>query len=1200
MTIDTCLTGNDTVVTVGGVPAASLPTGHSSGRFDTDNCGYLNERIVLPMESGRRYTADVRFYSPSRTASVQLRVTCSRTTFTTPSILTIGCGANQSYAVEAGESAAVVFTAPSSGSFRINTCRTGIDTVFSVMGTSYDLDNCGVRNERSSEISMVAGQVFNLEFSFYSEYQRGAIAVQLECSATIPPVTISTNRRQLLRVPGYPGLTRVTWTVPTPGEYVLSTCESTVDTVITFDGRRTDADVCSSGGETVSREMQSGVTYNASISTYSSSVRSVWVSVNQSVSLTSPGTTAELAQFISVRRSSTIGTTNGAFDTAGHPAPDFWYSFVLTSCATVTLSLCDASVTTFDTILRLYERGPTGLQQLAVNDDYCGLRSFIEVNVSQGTFVIQVEGYGTSSGSFKLDTLASDISCSGSVIDRPTTTVRTTAVPQTIDVNDVADGIFSADGDSGGFVLAGAVCDIAPDCANGADEDDAICEFKRENPEALGAQATIPPRAEDADIAEIKSNPLRMGVNGVLMISFFILGTVAIAATSLYYYVNRNQAYDTTSTNSPERSSWEKYFWVRIIAKAWNLVWEFKAIPIIIYSFYAMLAGVLVIVASQELPMTCLQNVAEKRYNTSAQCTADNPELGVLGFLDFITGEGTCDGVGVDNSLSECKASLISEGKTKLYAKLIERNITGMRCSCTLEDEEHEYLSSVVIPFVAAMIVSLLLLVVEVVWESRYFKETFGTLAYFGALANAKRSWVYLTLLFVNILILVVSLIVAVREIENQVEKELLTTSQYNTAYSLLVSGYLLQLMAYTDLWARIPSSYALEKYKRIITINFLSSTGHPAETVGLQDVMLQWTWFLTAEDCIEMAEDGLLFHCLSEYAAIESPDQLQNEEDTRCFGRWRRDKEWLPKDIQSHDDVKPHVHGRYLAQRLNKRYWKSYTDDVTSATISTIYSGTEVLRRASKIKPAGIAPKPSIPSQNTFPSVASIPSDTNEGFDYARATDVMATDARRGTSTRSSGSMFTNPLFYVNETEDSAPATKSGYLQVEGCGETADTDTENGKLPAVPPSKADVAPPRPKKTTKEPDVNVLDESHPSPHPPRPPRSTGQSLTAISQTVIMTKASDETWGLRVDKAEEKGFRISKIVDGGICEKHGLKKGYLITSVQGVPAVNMEKEEIKEIMKNTTQLVLEYQKPQTKMLEADSYSGFSTLDDITSS
>lgn len=46
------------------------------------------------------------------------------------------------------------------------------------------------------------------------------------------------------------------------------------------------------------------------------------------------------------------------------------------------------------------------------------------------------------------------------------------------------------------------------------------------------------------------------------------------------------------------------------------------------------------------------------------------------------------------------QAALISEGKTKLYGKLVNKNITGMRCTCTLEEEEEDYLSSVVMPFV--------------------------------------------------------------------------------------------------------------------------------------------------------------------------------------------------------------------------------------------------------------------------------------------------------------------------------------------------------------------------------------------------------------------------------------------------------------------------------------------------------------------
>jgi len=109
-----------------------------------------------------------------------------------------------------------------------------------------------------------------------------------------------------------------------------------------------------------------------------------------------------------------IGTLNGNYDcgstytesvvtsdfinTQDNASEDVYYSFVITSDATVNINTCTGS--DFDTYLRLFD---SGNNQIHYNDDDCGTRSQIEETLAAGTYTIGVEGYSANSGTAGLE-----------------------------------------------------------------------------------------------------------------------------------------------------------------------------------------------------------------------------------------------------------------------------------------------------------------------------------------------------------------------------------------------------------------------------------------------------------------------------------------------------------------------------------------------------------------------------------------------------------------------------------------------------------------------------------------------------------------------------------------------------------------------------------------------------------------------------
>jgi len=112
-----------------------------------------------------------------------------------------------------------------------------------------------------------------------------------------------------------------------------------------------------------------------------------------------------------------VESTSDNLDTWGNPSPDEWYQFSMPMEGNVLISLCDGG-TTYDSYLHLLADDCATV--IASNDDACGLQSELDVVVSVGTYVICVEGFSSSSGSYSLD-VTTDVPSEGNDCNNPFT-----------------------------------------------------------------------------------------------------------------------------------------------------------------------------------------------------------------------------------------------------------------------------------------------------------------------------------------------------------------------------------------------------------------------------------------------------------------------------------------------------------------------------------------------------------------------------------------------------------------------------------------------------------------------------------------------------------------------------------------------------------------------------------------------------------
>jgi len=141
------------------------------------------------------------------------------------------------------------------------------------------------------------------------------------------------------------------------------------------------------------------------------------------------------------------GNTEGAFDFCGNASGDAYFSFNVTTAATYTISLCGGG-TTYNSYLRLYDDICCG-NQITYNDDYCGVQSQISPVLAVGTYYVQIEGYGSDEGDYRLS-ISNEAGnpCMAGVVDLGTAMCDGVALTATGSTSGATDHCGNASGDA--------------------------------------------------------------------------------------------------------------------------------------------------------------------------------------------------------------------------------------------------------------------------------------------------------------------------------------------------------------------------------------------------------------------------------------------------------------------------------------------------------------------------------------------------------------------------------------------------------------------------------------------------------------------------------------------------------------------------------------------------------------------------------
>jgi len=128
------------------------------------------------------------------------------------------------------------------------------------------------------------------------------------------------------------------------------------------------------------------------------------LSTFSSLDFTIPPTNDDCEDAIALECGTTItGSTVLATDSGANAAPDVFYTYTGSGFAeNITLSLCDEA-TDYDSLLRVFDDECNLVNEIAENDDACGLQSEL-VFESDGTtiYTIMVEGFGAGSGNYSM------------------------------------------------------------------------------------------------------------------------------------------------------------------------------------------------------------------------------------------------------------------------------------------------------------------------------------------------------------------------------------------------------------------------------------------------------------------------------------------------------------------------------------------------------------------------------------------------------------------------------------------------------------------------------------------------------------------------------------------------------------------------------------------------------------------------------
>lgn len=494
-------------------------------------------------------------------------------------------------------------------------------------------------------------------------------------------------------------------------------------------------------------------------------------------------------------------------------------------------------------------------------------------------------------------------------------------------------------------------CDFNYDCADGSDEDQAICQLLSQDPvfkQAVKAKASTnwyddiglseaekeSYAAMDALLGAFTTPVLGSGAKALLAI--FIIATIAGIAFLIYSRKIESKKFDATDSAEGAVPYWAKTEKRRSIAKVWNIIWEFKATPVIAFSFYAMILTSVGTLNSQQLENSCLQDLSIPHIWDTSQC--DN----------ITTPEDGCRKYDKKNPIhlgttNFCETELRGNKKTNLLKYMKNTSIrtdpTQLECRCDNIAERKADAKKYALPLSLLSSFGLFALVVSVLATPGVVSHRFGTLDYFVAVSNSKRDIWYTVILCLNMMILasaVVALIYLIelkrREIAGTAEKpngnpNQINEEQYKTAYTQIVTDCLLQMMAYTDLWARIPPSNALAYFKDHFEPQSSREDVNKniPKTIGAMDG--SWSWFMTAEDTLEIAEDGFLFYYFSMHlpTLIDSTGKahtLIRTVKTTASSKEQQQEEGAAT-IAAGSTGAGAVHEAYIAQRLSPQYWK-------------------------------------------------------------------------------------------------------------------------------------------------------------------------------------------------------------------------------------------------------------------------------------
>ena len=91
-----------------------------------------------------------------------------------------------------------------------------------------------------------------------------------------------------------------------------------------------------------------------------------------------------------------VGNTETGIDQYGNPSPEHFYQFTLLNRQTVTFRACASD---FDTYITIYDENEN---QVAYNDDACGLKSILHIDLEGGVYYLLIEGYKMALGDYNI------------------------------------------------------------------------------------------------------------------------------------------------------------------------------------------------------------------------------------------------------------------------------------------------------------------------------------------------------------------------------------------------------------------------------------------------------------------------------------------------------------------------------------------------------------------------------------------------------------------------------------------------------------------------------------------------------------------------------------------------------------------------------------------------------------------------------